>query len=123
MRSCGGHTGTGFAVFKLPHPLHTMALGICMDLNVQPPAKWTEDGPYELADFCLERRANVLVLLNAWLDSGRDPHEPKDRQTLNYWAARLEPLWARSEELEEEGDPPVEWVDDGFEVYELQSRS
>ena len=97
--------GTGFATYSLPHPLHTMALGICMDLNAQPPADWTiEDGPYELADHCIETKANILLILNAWLDSDREINDTKDWATMNYWVARLRPLWARSEELEEEDD-------------------
>ena len=96
--------GTGFATYSLPHPLHTMALGICMDLNAQPPADWTiEDGPYELADHCIETKANILLILNAWLDSGMIDAD-KDWQTLNYWAARLRPLWARTEALAREED-------------------
>ncbi len=74
-----------------------------MDLNTQPPALWTlEDGPYEIAQHCLEKKANVLLLLNAWLDSKEEREEPKDWRTLNFWAARLRPLWARTEELEDE---------------------
>jgi protein N-terminal amidase len=105
--------GTGFAVHQLPHPIHTIALGICMDLNTQPPAIWSlEDGPYEIADFCLEKKANLLVLLNAWLDSREDTEVAKDWRTLNFWAARLRPLWARSEELEEEADSDSDADDD-----------
>lgn len=90
-------------MFRLPHPIHTMALGICMDLNAQPPALWTlEDGPYEIAQHCIDNKANVLLLLNAWLDSGNETEEAKDWSTLNFWAARLRPLWARSEDTEEE---------------------
>jgi protein N-terminal amidase len=92
-----------------------------MDLNPQPPAQWTSaEGPYELADHCVENKTNLLVLLNAWLDSGaqddgdlisedRDKEnegdEDKeemagpDRQTLNFWTARLWPLWRRDARL------------------------
>lgn len=100
----GAKTGTGFATYELPHPLHTVAFGICMDLNTQPPAEWSlEDGPYEIADHCIQKNANVLLLLNAWLDSGDELEDPKDWRTLNYWAARLRPLWTRREEVEDEG--------------------
>ncbi len=75
-----------------------------MDLNTQPPAIWSLKGPYEIADFALEKKANVLILINAWIDSGVEPEEAKDWSTLNYWAARLRPLWARTEEPEDEGD-------------------
>jgi len=90
--------GNGFATFHLPSPLRTVSLGICMDLNAQPPALWTiEDGPYELADHCLSGKANLLILLNAWLDSGEALEEAHDWRTLNFWAARLRPLWAKPE--------------------------
>ncbi|KAI0927298.1 hypothetical protein AcV5_007862 [Taiwanofungus camphoratus] len=89
--------GTGFATFTLPHPLNTVSLGICMDLNVQPPAEWTlDEGPYEMADYCIAKKTNTLIMLNAWLDSGVDGNEDRDWQTLNYWAARLRPLWAKA---------------------------
>ena len=49
--------GTGFATFDLPPPLGTLSLGICMDLNVQPPALWDDldAGPL------VRRRAHGLV--------------------------------------------------------------
>ena len=74
-----------------------------MDLNTQPPAEWTIDGPYEIADHCIQKKANVLLLLNAWLDSGTELEDKSDWRTLNYWAARLRPLWTRTEDLEDEG--------------------
>jgi protein N-terminal amidase len=65
-----------------------------MDLNPFPPADWRgADGPYELASHAWSTRTDVLVLLNAWLDSGHDPADVHDWHTLNYWAARLRPLW------------------------------
>lgn len=68
-----------------------------MDLNVQPPAEWTlDEGPYEMADYCIAKKTNTLIMLNAWLDSGVDGNEDRDWQTLNYWAARLRPLWAKA---------------------------
>jgi len=86
--------GTGFATFQLPPPLNTVTLGICMDLNVQPPSMWTiESGPYELADHCAATRSNLLVLLNAWKDSGRNEDAKEDWETLNFWSLRLQPLW------------------------------
>ncbi|GBE85124.1 carbon-nitrogen hydrolase [Sparassis latifolia] len=92
--------GTGFATFTLPSPLGTLALGICMDLNPQPPTMWTlAEGPYELAEHCRARKANVLVLLNSWLESGweEDDGDDRDSHTINYWVARLRPLWARND--------------------------
>lgn len=87
--------GNGFMTFNLPPPLGTVTLGICMDLNPQPPAEWTlEDGPYEIADHVVTHNSNLLVLLNAWLDSGWDETADKDEGTIRYWAARLRPLWA-----------------------------
>ncbi|KAJ7728815.1 carbon-nitrogen hydrolase [Mycena maculata] len=89
--------GTGFATFRLAPPLRTVSLGICMDLNAMPPHSWTsEDGPYELADYCLKENTNILVMLNAWLDSGKQPEEEHDIHTLNFWAERLRPLWLES---------------------------
>lgn len=79
-----------------------------MDLNPHPPANWTlSGGPYEIADYCrfsgpvpgiasesgTKSRTNILVLLNAWLDSGSDIESKWDVSTLNYWTARLRPLW------------------------------
>ncbi|ESK88015.1 protein n-terminal asparagine amidohydrolase [Moniliophthora roreri MCA 2997] len=116
--------GTGFATFDLPSPLRRMTLGICMDLNVQPPAEWVniEEGPYELASYTLSKQANILVLLNAWLDSGKDPEEESDWSTLNYWAMRLRPLWARdgsnsaSDSDGESTDTPLRDEEDGPET-------
>lgn len=64
-----------------------------MDLNPQI-LDWTRaHGPYELASHCLANNANILILLNAWLDSKKEPAEAHDWYTLDYWAARLFPLW------------------------------
>lgn len=68
-----------------------------MDLNTFSRAAWTLDGgPYELAQHCLDNNTDVLLLLNAWLDSKQDIEEEHDWQTINYWAARLRPLWKRA---------------------------
>ncbi|KAJ7143590.1 carbon-nitrogen hydrolase [Mycena crocata] len=89
--------GTGFATFSLPPPLRNVSLGICMDLNAQPPHEWTiQDGPYELADYCLAEKTNILILLNAWLDSGEEPQDNHDMHTIGFWAGRLRPLWRKS---------------------------
>ncbi|KAK1230818.1 hypothetical protein PQX77_006090 [Marasmius sp. AFHP31] len=86
--------GSGFRTFDLPFPLRRVSIGICMDLNVQPPAVWDSlDGPYELASYTHAQDSDVLILLNAWLDSGKDVEERSDWSTLNFWAARLQPLW------------------------------
>ncbi|KAI0789659.1 carbon-nitrogen hydrolase [Abortiporus biennis] len=104
--------GTGFKSFQLPAPLNKVSLGICMDLNVQPPAVWTiEDGPYEIANHVIEQKSNVLVLLNAWLQSPiEELVQERDWGTLRYWAARLRPLWDYEElsddEVEEYGQKP-----------------
>ena len=93
--ACSRFIGTGFATFNLPTPLNTVSLGICMDLNPQSHAVWTlEDGPYEIADYCRVNGTDLLILLNAWLDSGIDEDTAEDWHTLNYWASRLRPLWA-----------------------------
>lgn len=68
-----------------------------MDLNVHPPAQWTNDGPYEIAEHCVRTDTRLLILLNAWLSSG-DADEEEDTGdwgTLNYWAMRLRPLWEK----------------------------
>ncbi|OCH87720.1 carbon-nitrogen hydrolase [Obba rivulosa] len=85
--------GSGFISFDLPPPLGIVTLGICMDLNAQPPAIWTLEGPYEIAEYCILKKTNLLVMLNAWLDSGKDAESEYDLDTLNYWARRLWPLW------------------------------
>jgi len=65
-----------------------------MDLNPRSP--WSFDGgPYELAEHCLKTGSNLLILLNAWLDSGRDQEQEEDFSTMNYWATLLRPLWDR----------------------------
>lgn len=95
--------GSGFGTFSLPSPLSTLSIGICMDLNTLPTSPaWTslEDGPYELAEYALQNNAKVLVLLNAWLYSSQPQDEGDDGKhdwnTLQYWAARLRPLWAKT---------------------------
>ncbi|KAJ6579422.1 carbon-nitrogen hydrolase [Mycena sp. CBHHK59/15] len=52
---------------------------------------------YELASHALVQRANVLVLLAAWLDSGEAPRASCDASTIGYWAHRLGPLWWKSD--------------------------
>ncbi len=78
-----------------------------MDLNVHPPATWTIDGPYEVADYCIQKKTDVLVLLNAWLDSGSNVNAQEaatDHHTIGYWAARLRPLWEDHRDEEFTGD-------------------
>lgn len=92
--------GAGFATFRLPPPLGTVSLGICMDLNVQRPLKWESvEGPYEIASYCIVERSNLLILLNAWLESPEDIGEDYAWTTMNFWAHRLAPLWGRQEEV------------------------
>ncbi len=65
-----------------------------MDLNAHPPADWLTKGrPYEIAEFALSHDANVLILLNAWMDSGTATDQWTDWTVVNFWAARLRPLW------------------------------
>lgn len=86
--------GTGFATFGLGQSLGRVSLGICMDLNPFPGAVWTTDNaPYELAQYVIDENTNLLVVLCAWLDSNKDPDSRWDISTLNYWIARLRPLW------------------------------
>ncbi|KAH8104637.1 carbon-nitrogen hydrolase [Cristinia sonorae] len=93
--------GTGFKTIQLPPPLNTVTLGICMDLNVHPPATWSMEGPYEIAEHCVQTNTDVLILLNAWLSPGKEEDDDEssglDKRswtTLNYWALRLSPLWS-----------------------------
>ncbi|KAG6812297.1 hypothetical protein H0H92_003470 [Tricholoma furcatifolium] len=107
---------------ETPSPLK-ISLGICMDLNPHPPSDWESAfGPYELADYCVQNETKLLVLLNAWLSSGLDENgeeiegagnsgaagqgsgtgdgddaesQESDWCTLQYWTARLTPLWKR----------------------------
>lgn len=65
-----------------------------MDLNVQKPSEWKPiEGPYEIASYCVAENSNLLVLLNAWLESPDDIGEDHAWTTLNFWAHRLRPLW------------------------------
>lgn len=76
-----------------------MSTAICMDLNPFPPADWRlEEGPYEVAEYCTANKVNLLVLLNAWLDPGGEGEDAEEPQwsTVNYWTARLRPLWTNS---------------------------
>lgn len=88
-----------FTLPSLPSGLQTLSVGICMDLNPHPPNYWaSREGPFELAEYCRNKnekpRTNILVLLNAWLDSKADMHnQDVDMQTVAYWTARLRPLW------------------------------
>lgn len=97
-----------------------MSLGICMDLNPQIPDWTSAEGPYELADYAISNKANVLLLLNAWLDSGEELDEPHDWHTLNYWAARTRPLWTDGKgdasSDEEDRKPDSETTETGDET-------
>lgn len=100
--------GTGFMTLHLPAPLNTVSLGICMDLNCQPPSEWgLETGPYEIADHCIDNQSNVLILLNAWLDSKEQEESDEDWRVLNYWAARLRPLWVTEQSAESDPAQPA----------------
>ncbi|KAG9125772.1 Carbon-nitrogen hydrolase [Ceratobasidium sp. 392] len=87
--------GSGFSTFTTSvQAFGTLSVAICMDLNPHPPNMWTSmDGPYELADYCIENEVQTLVLLCAWLDSGRSEDTPFDGSTASYWIARLRPFW------------------------------
>jgi protein N-terminal amidase len=65
-----------------------------MDMNVQRPLEWTSvGGPYEIASYCIAEKSNILILLNAWLESPEDIGEDTAWSTVNFWAHRLRPLW------------------------------
>ncbi|KAJ7643739.1 carbon-nitrogen hydrolase [Roridomyces roridus] len=109
--------GTGFTTFALPPPLGNVTLGICMDLNAMPPYEWSiAEGPYELADYCIESKTQVLVLLNAWLDSGEVPEDEYDMRTIDFWAKRLRPLWQLSQEGSSDSDPDSSQKEETFVV-------
>ncbi|KAF9516493.1 hypothetical protein BS47DRAFT_1315323 [Hydnum rufescens UP504] len=86
--------GSGFTAHDLPEPLGRLSLGICMDLNPNPPHLWASSaGPFELADFSRNQNCRLLILLCNWLDSKVDPETSWDICTINHWIARLRPLW------------------------------
>lgn len=66
-----------------------------MDLNAQVLEWTTTAGPYELAEHAIASKSRLLILLSNWLDSEVKPEEENDYSTLNFWAARLLPLWAK----------------------------
>ncbi|KAF9066467.1 carbon-nitrogen hydrolase [Rhodocollybia butyracea] len=108
--------GTAFATLHLPSPLRTVSFGICNDLNATEGEVWRiESGPYELADYAVSQNADTLILLNAWLDSGTEKEEETDWYTLNYWAARLRPLWVGDDVTSEE-NRSNEATEDGKET-------
>ncbi|KAI0074048.1 hydrolase [Panus rudis PR-1116 ss-1] len=117
--------GTGLATLHLPAPLHTITLGICNDLNPHPPSIWTslEDGPYEIAQHCIDTKSRVLIMLNAWLASGSgkevsdENNERVDWTTINYWAVRMRPLWA-DDKLGKEKSSPGTGRGDTEQVHE-----
>lgn len=97
--------GTGFASLKLPPPLNSTSIGICMDLNPERGKSWNLlTGPYEIADHCIQSESNLLIMLNSWLESSESQKgsgvDGADWDTLEYWAARLRPLWAEEEALQ-----------------------
>jgi protein N-terminal amidase len=75
------------------------------DLNPQPPTPWRlAEGPYELADYCLQNNTRLLILLCSWLDSREYLEEKQDMGTVQFWAARLRPLWTNeTDETDLEG--------------------
>ncbi|KAK7462422.1 Carbon-nitrogen hydrolase, variant 2 [Stygiomarasmius scandens] len=126
--------GNGFTTFRLPFPpvcppshpktYLTLSLGICMDLNVQPDADWEslDNGPYELADHVMTENVDILVLLNAWLDSNVDPDSKyeSDWATLHYWSERLRPLWVDDEPPTLNDDGSYSWGDQEEEDYDWE---
>ena len=95
-----------------------------MDLNPQIENWMQSDGPYELASHCLSNKANILILLNAWLDSGKDPEESFDWSVLNFWAARLQPLWAGDEQkhLDERVSESPVYMTNGVDKSESKGK-
>jgi protein N-terminal amidase len=67
--------------------------------------------PHEIADYVLEQDVEILILLNAWLDSEVYGYENEgigggvvDWTTVDFWAARLNPLWEKNSVYGEHGD-------------------
>ena len=70
-----------------------------MDLNPFPPAIWNsldESIPHEIAEYVKQQDVPLLVILCAWMDSGVDHLQEWDPKTLEFWLARLRPLWQTS---------------------------
>lgn len=92
------YAGSGFKTFTLPDPIGNLSIGICMDLNPFTGGAWSyATGPFELASYCKEtsstkKRTRVLVVLCAWLDQ-MDDDASHNLHVLDYWMARLKPLW------------------------------
>jgi len=82
-----------------------------MDLNPQIPDWSYAQGPYEIADHCISTKSNLLILLNAWLDSGKELEETHDWSTLSYWAARTRPLWSNGNDEDNGSDSSGEEQD------------
>ncbi|ORX34583.1 carbon-nitrogen hydrolase [Kockovaella imperatae] len=95
---CWARAGSGFMHFDLPEPLGRTAIGICMDMNPKDfIAPWDA---FELGSYVRESGADTLVVPMNWLQAPveppnqgleMDPTAP-DESSLNYWAARLQPL-------------------------------
>ncbi|PPQ71039.1 hypothetical protein CVT24_011920 [Panaeolus cyanescens] len=115
--------GTGFKTLSLPPPLRTITLGICNDLNPQSSIWSVLKGPFELSSHALENKTNVLILLNAWLDSKKDEDVEHDWSTLNYWASRMRPLWSDGKEREDPENSSNNGSDDQEETPSPQESS
>jgi len=62
----------------------------------------------ELAEFAKQKNARILVVLCAWLHSGDSPDSQWDMTNINYWVARVKPLWKRQEtSVNNEGTSPL----------------
>jgi len=62
------------------------------------------EGPYEIASYCLAENSDLLILLNAWLESPEDTGEDHAWTTMNFWAHRLLPLWKQREGVSTNGE-------------------
>lgn len=142
--------GHGFTVIDLPLPLGKTSIAICNDLNPQAPAVWDslENGPYELAKYCMREGTRLLVLLNAWLsdadenkesgdegsdeegsedqmtiDTDDDLHQEPDWSVLRWWSARLRPTWARDRRDEQTRHPRTDCIEHNDLAVVLCNRS
>jgi predicted amidohydrolase len=84
--------GSGFMVFEIKNlkgEMFKCVPAICMDIN---PKDFTS-GEYELADFIVKNKAEIMLLFTNWVDSSTDNVEASHiKATYNYWLSRMMPL-------------------------------
>ena len=69
-----------------------------MDLNPHPSNTDDDLSPVcELAEFTIQKKARILVVMCAWLNSEVSPDSQWDMVNIDYWMRRVRPLWERPE--------------------------